>query len=72
MKLRAEAGSLLFPGFSANKFNTAPKALMAELRFDRDNEYSPMAFRRGAEQDILETGAALAVIITSGQWAAAE
>ena len=44
---------------------------MAELRFDRANEYSYKAFRRGATKEILETGPTLAVIITSGQWAAA-
>ena len=43
---------------------------MAELRFDRSPEYAPKAFRRGATQEILETGPALAVIIASGQWAA--
>lgn len=66
VKLRAGAGALLFPGFTANKFNLALKALMEDLRCDRSQEYSSKAFRRGATQEISETGSAIAVIITSG------
>ena len=71
IKQRVDTGDLLFPNFTAHKFNLALKALMEDLRFDRAREYSSRAFRRGATQEIKDTGSTLAVIITSGGWTAA-
>ena len=72
VKLRVETGALIFPGFTANRFNLSLKALIADIRFDRAQEYSSKAFRRGATNEISETGSTLAAVITSGGWAAAD
>ena len=71
VKRMVSVGKTLFPGSTSNKFIFTLKALMSELGFDRPQEYSSKAFRRCATREILETGAALGVIISSGTCAAA-
>ena len=53
---RVKAGAPLFPGIKPNAFNRQLKAAMAALGFGRGGMYSPHAFRRGATDEIKNSG----------------
>ena len=44
---------------------------MTKLRYDQGRKYSPHAFRRGATEEIKNSGPTFATVIKSGGWAAA-
>ena len=61
----------LFPKTYANSINQQLKAVMTKLDYDRGHKYSSHAFRRGATEEIKNSGSTFATIITSGGWTAA-
>ena len=65
------AHELLFPKLYANSVNQQLKAVMTKLNYDRGHKYSSHAFRRGATEEIKNSGSTFATIITSGGWTAA-
>ena len=68
---RINAGDPLFPGMTANNFNRTLKGTMAALAFDQGGLYSPHAFRRGATQEISDSGSTLGTILGAGNWLSA-
>ena len=71
IKERVTAGSPLFHNLTANSSNRHLKATMTALGFDQGGRYSPRAFRRGATQQILDSGSTLATILKTGVWLSA-
>ena len=71
IRARTKAGGLLFPLLSANKFNRELKATTIALKIDQGGLYSSHAFRRGATQEIKDSGSTLATIIGAGNWLSA-
>ena len=65
---RVNAGDPLFPDLTPNTFNRQLKGTMTALGFDRGGMYSSHAFRRGATNEIKNSGSTLATIITFGTW----
>ena len=64
-------GDLLFPKMPANMFNQRLKRVMRDLNYVDGHRYSSHAFRRGATQEIFNSGYTFATILKSGMWNAA-
>ena len=71
IRARLTPGELMFPGMSANMFNQRLKKVMCDLNYVDGHRFSPHAFRRGATQEIFNSGSVLATILKSGVWNAA-
>ena len=59
-------GGPLFPNTSANNFNQRLKRVMRDLNYEDGHRYSPHAFRRGATQEIINSGSTFPTILKSG------
>ena len=68
---RVDAGSPLFPRMTANNFNRTLKGTMTALGFDQGGLYSSHAFRRGATQEVSDSGSTLGTILGTGNWLSA-
>ena len=68
IRQRVTVGFPLSPRLTANKFNRDLKATMTSLKIDQGGLYSPHAFRRGATQDIKDSGSTLGTILGTGAW----
>ena len=64
-------GDPLFPKTYANSVNQQIKAVMDKLGYEQGRKYSSHAFRRGATEEIKDSGSTFATIIKSGTWTAA-
>ena len=65
---RTLAGGLLFPMFSPCSLNRTFKVVMTKMGYRDGPKFSSHAFRRGATQEIKDSGSTLSVIIKSGTW----
>ena len=61
----------MFPNVSANMFNPRLKRAMCDLNYVGGHRFPSHAFRRGATQEIFNSGSFLATILKSGMWNAA-
>ena len=68
---RVGAGGPLFPAYTANIFNRKLKQTMTALKYPEGGKFSSHAFRRGATQEIKNSGSTLATIVKSGTWLSA-
>ena len=68
---RVDAGGPLFPVFTANNFNRKLKQTTTALKCPEGGRFSPHAFRRGATQEIKNSGSTFATIVKSGTWLSA-
>ena len=68
---QVQAGEPLFPSLTANTVNRQLKATMTALGFDQGGLYSSHAFRRGATQEVKNSGSTLATILKTGTWLSA-
>ena len=68
IRLRTDAGEKIFPTFSPCGVNRTFKKVMTKMGYPDGPKYSSHAFRRGATQEIKDSGSTLALIITSGTW----
>ena len=71
IRARLTPGELMFPTMSANMFNQRLKRVMCDLNYVDGHRFSSHAFRRGATQEIFNSGSVLATILKSGMWNAA-
>ena len=69
IRQRADAGAKISPTFSPCNVNRTFKTVMTKMGYPDGPKYSSHAFRRGATQEINDSGSTLALIITSGTWA---
>ena len=67
----SRVGGPLFPKTSANSTNRQITAAMGNLGYEQGRRYSPNAFRRGATEEINDSGSTIAAIIKSCAWAEA-
>ena len=65
---RVRPGEMLFPSFSATNVNTTLKAVLSRLSVVHAEKYSSHGFRRGAAQELKETGSQWAASATLGGW----
>ena len=65
---RVGRGDLLSTGFTRNNVNRILKATLIRISFPEGGEFTSKAFRRGAAQELLQTGNTLEVIKGSGGW----
>ena len=68
---RLTPGDLLFPNISANMFNQRLKKVTRDLNYVGGHRFPPHAFRRGATQEISNSGSILDTVLKSGMWGAA-
>ena len=68
VKERTRNHGLLFPAYSAAKFNKELKLSMGRCGFPLSGKYSPRAFRRGATQEMQLAEASTETIKTAGCW----
>ena len=68
IRQRTNAGDRIPPSYSPRSVNRTFKMVMTKMGYPDGPEYSPHAFRRGATQEIKDSGSTLALIITSGTW----
>ena len=61
-------GAPLFSAVNRRNFNSSLKAVTAQLRVPDDQRYSPHGFRRGATQELKETGSPWSLVATSAVW----
>ena len=65
---RTTTGDLIFSGFSPCSVNRVIKKVMTKVGHLEGPKFSSHAFRRGATQEIKDSGSTLSVIIQSGTW----
>ena len=65
---RTKPGGNLPPSSSATNLNATIKAVFAKLLVERAEQYSPRGFRRGAAQELKESGSQWVAIATMGDW----
>ena len=65
---RVQPAELFFDQYSKGDFDAYLKLALRELKFQNAHMYTSKAFRRGATQELLQTGETLEVIKGSGTW----
>ena len=65
---RTQAGETLFSQYTKNNFNRNLKMILMKLNFPNGHRYTSKAIRRGATQELTETGKMMQVIKGSGAW----
>ena len=68
VKRRVEPGEFLFPAVTRRNFNCILKAALAKIHEPSADRYSSHAFRRGASQELKESGSPWTVVASSGFW----
>ena len=61
-------GCVVFSTFSPTSINRTLKCVMTKIGYADGARYSSHAFRRGATQEIKDSGSTLSIIIKSGTW----
>ena len=68
---RVAAGDPLFPTLTTNSFNRHLKSTMTAMAVPEGGLFSSHAFRRGATQEIKDSGSTFATILKTGTWRSA-
>ena len=68
---RVKAGDPLFPGLTANVFNRQLKATLTAMGTPEGGKFSSHGFRRGATNEVKNSGSTLATILGTGTWLSA-
>ena len=68
IKRRVDPGALLFPTVNRRNFNRILRAALSKLQEPSADRYSSHGFRRGASQELKESGSPWTVVFSSGLW----
>ena len=68
IRCRVDPGQPIFSSVNRRNFNRILKAVMAKLHIPEADMYSSHAFRRGAAQELKESGSHWSVVASSGAW----
>ena len=65
---RTKAGELIFAQYAKNNINRDLEFALVKFGFQDGRKYTSKSLRRGATQELLETGQAIQIVKNSGAW----